>query len=104
LEGRQQKVRCERKEPYPDLVCVLVQVECTDSGARDRFYVLPWHDLCRVIVAGHANYLAKHGGIRPRKPESMHVGLHFSQIKSWEDKWDILKKSVQPVQSKLSSP
>ncbi len=102
MEGRQQKVRYERKEPYPDLVCVLVQVERMDSGTRDRFFVLPWRDLCRVIVNGHTKYLAKHGGIRPRNPESTHTGLQPSQIEAWEGKWEILKKSVRPVQSELT--
>jgi hypothetical protein len=97
MKGRQQIVRCARKEPYPDLICVLVQVARADSGASDRFYVLPWRDLCRVIVDHHTQYLAKHGGIRPKKPESMHTGLLPSQITAWEGKWDILKKSVRPV-------
>jgi hypothetical protein len=70
-----------------------------DSGTPDRFFVLPWRDLCKVIVDGHTKYLAKHGGIRPRKPESMHTGLQPSQIEAWEGKWEILKKSVRPVQN-----
>jgi hypothetical protein len=74
----------------------------SESGARDRFYVLPWRDLCRVIVDHHTKYLAKHGGIRPRKPESMHVGILPSEIAAYEGKWEILKKSVQPVQSELT--
>jgi hypothetical protein len=41
MQGQRQIVRCERKEPYPDLVCVLVQLGRADSGAVDRFYVLP---------------------------------------------------------------
>jgi len=97
MQGQQQIVRCERKEPYPNLICVLVQVAPVNSGAVDRFYVLPWRDLCHAVVDHHTKYLAKHGGIRPRKPESMHVQLHPSEIKTWEGKWDVLKKSVQPV-------
>jgi len=104
MEGQQQIVRSARDEPYPNLMCVLVQVARADSGGQNRFYVLPWRDLCRAIVDHHTKYLAKHGGIRPRKPESMHLQLHPSEIKLWEGKWDILKKSVQPVQSTLTSP
>jgi hypothetical protein len=97
MHGRKQIVRCERKEPYPALLCVLVQVAPIDSGTPDRFYVLPWRDLCRVMVDGHKKYLAKHGGIRPKKPESMHQSLLPTQIEAWEGKWDTLKKSVRPV-------
>jgi hypothetical protein len=102
MKGQQQIVRCARAEPVPNLICVLVQLARADSGARDQFYVLPWRELCRVMVEGHKNYLAKHGGIRPRAPESMHQSLLPSQIKAWEGKWEILKKSVQPVQSELA--
>jgi hypothetical protein len=58
--------------------------------------------LCRVIVAHHTEYLAKHSGIRPRKPESMHVAIHSADIAAYEGKWEILKKSVRPVQSELT--
>jgi hypothetical protein len=102
IKGRQQIVRRARQEAYPDLMCVLVQVGRTDSGARDRFYVLSWRDLCRVAVDHHTKYLAKHGGIRPRKPESMHMSLHSSEIAAYEGKWETLKKSVRPVQSELT--
>jgi hypothetical protein len=102
IKDRQQIVRCARQEPYPDLVCVLVQVAPADSGVRDRFYVLPWRDLCRAIVDHHTKYLAKHGGIRPRKPESMHLAILASEIAAYEGKWETLKKSVRPVQSELT--
>jgi hypothetical protein len=81
---------------------VLVQVARANSGVRDRFYVLPWCDLCGVIVDHHKKYLAKHGGIRPRKPESMHLAILSSEIAAYEGKWETLKKFVRPVQSELT--
>ena len=102
LKGQQQIVRCARKEPYPDLACVLAQLARANSGAVGRFYVLRWRDLCRAIVDHHTKYLAKNGGIRPKNPESMHVQLHPTETETWEGKWDILKKSVRPVQSELT--
>jgi hypothetical protein len=80
MKGQQQIVRCARNEPVPNLMCVLAQLARAGSGGQDRFYVLPWRDLCRVIVDHHTKYLLKHGGIRPRKPESMHVGILPSAI------------------------
>jgi hypothetical protein len=32
----------------------------------------------------------------------MHVQLHPTEIQTWEGKWDVLKKSVRPVQSELA--
>jgi len=103
MNGKQQIVRRARAEPVPNLICVLVQLAHAGSGGQDRFYVLSWRDLCKVIVDHHTNYLAKFGGIRPKKPESMHLQLHPSAIAAYEDKWDTLKKSVRPVQSELTS-
>src|SRR5215472_5926703 len=37
MQGRRQIVRCERKQPYPNLICVLVQVARAESDASDRF-------------------------------------------------------------------
>ena len=103
MKGQQQIVRCARNEPYPNLMCVLVQLARAGSGGQDRFYILPWRDPCKVIIDGHKNYLAKHGGIRPRKHESMHLQLHPSAIAAYEGKWDTLEKSVRPVQSELAA-
>src|SRR6266487_627649 len=102
IEGQKQIVGRIRDEPYPGLVCVLVQLARANSTARDRFFVLRWRELCRLMVDGHKAYLAKHGGMRPRKPESMHMALRPERIKEYEGKWDILKKSVQPTQSELA--
>ena len=102
MNGQQQIVRCERNEPVPNLMCVLVELAHAGSGGQDRFYVMPWRDLCRAVVNHHTNYLAKHGGIRPRKPESMHTQLHPEAVAAYEGKWEILKKSVRPVQSELT--
>src|SRR4029453_112961 len=47
MKGRQQIVPCARHEPYPNLMCVLVQLARAGSGGQDHFYILPWRDLCR---------------------------------------------------------
>lgn len=100
FQGRQQQVGRLVRAPYPDLVCVLVQLTPAGSGAKDRFFVLPWRELCRIVAGGHRKYLRKHGGIRPRKPESLHTALDPRQILNWEDRWDVLTKHVEPVRAK----
>ncbi len=75
FDGRSQVIKGELAEPYPGLVCVLVQLAKVDSGLVDRFFVLPWRELCQVIVTTHSEYLGRHGGIRPRKPESFQIAF-----------------------------
>ena len=97
FEGQRQIVRCMRQEPYPGLVCVLVQLARPDSRALDRYFVLPWRELCRIVVEGHSAFLEKHGGIRPKKPESVHTAVQPTILEKWEGKWDTLKEFVRPV-------
>jgi hypothetical protein len=97
FNGKRQLIGRRGRAPYPELVCVLVQLARPGSGARDRFFILPWRELCRTVVGAHRKYLKKHGGIRPRKPDSLHTALASRQILNWEDRWDILTKRVKPV-------
>jgi hypothetical protein len=97
FDGQRQIVKGALPEPYPDLVCVLVQLAKPDSGAHDRFFILPWKELCQVVVAHHSAWLGRHGGIRPKKPESLHTAVSLAQIAKWESRWDVLTKRVRPV-------
>ena len=50
MQGQQQIVRCARQEPYPNLVCALVQIARANSGALDRFYIL-----ARIVASSSRN-------------------------------------------------
>lgn len=97
MDGQRQVVRKRLRAPYPDLICVMVQLASADSRVKDRFFVLPWRELCRIVVGHHRTYLRKHGGVRPRKPESLHSALVPRQILKWENRWDLLTKRVKPA-------
>ncbi len=100
FDGPRQIVKGVLREPYPGLVCVCVQLAKLDSGILDRFFVLPWKELCQIVVTHHCDFLGKHGGIRPKKPESLHTAVSPSQIEQWEGQWDVLRTRVRPVPAK----
>jgi hypothetical protein len=50
-----------------DIVCVMVAL---NGYGSDRFYVLPLKTLQQLLIDGHCAYLAKHGGVRPKKYDS----------------------------------
>ena len=58
--------------PAGDLICVLVRLQ--PDGA-DRFYVLRWPELQRVLINGYRGYLERHGGRRPKRADSFHTAL-----------------------------
>src|SRR5262249_49670034 len=97
FDGPKQIIRRQLDEPYPDLICVMVQIAPPDSGCADRFFVLLWRELARIVVAGHTAYLAKHGGVRPRKPKSLHTALKPDALESWEGRWQVLREHVRPM-------
>jgi hypothetical protein len=79
----------------------MVQIAPADSSRRDRFYVLPWQALARIVAEGHREFLAKHGGVRPRQPKSLHTALKPAALAQWENRWDVLKKRVKPANKPL---
>jgi hypothetical protein len=97
FDGPKQIIRGQLDDPYPDLVCVMVQLAPPDSGRPDRFFVLPWRELARIVIAGHTTYLAKHGGVRPRQPRSLHTALKPEALESWEGRWQVLTERVRPT-------
>ena len=86
--GDVQKLGQPLAEPYPNIrfVMVLLGSERQD----DRFFILTWEQLRDVVVDGYREYLNRHGGIRPRRPDSLHVSLTADQIKAYEGKWETL--------------
>ena len=88
LDGQRQIIGEPKPEPYPGLRCVLVVLG--KEGSRDRFFILTWPELRDVLAAGYRQYLAKHGGIRPKAPESFHVSLSIREVEPFEDQWQTL--------------
>lgn len=74
FDGPKQIIRGQLPDPYPNLICVMVQVAPADSERHDRFYVLPWRELARIVIDGHTKYLAK--------PEP---GKNFYFLLDWEN-------------------
>ena len=58
--------------PAGDLICVFVRLH---TYGADRFYVLRWPELQRVLINGYRGYLKRHGGRRPRRADSFHTAL-----------------------------
>ncbi len=91
LRGKRQMVGPLVEQPVHDLVFVFVMLK--DYGA-DRFFILDWKDLQRLVVDGHRSYLKKHGGIRPKKPESLHTAVSRSQLDGYEDNWELIERRL----------
>ena len=82
FRGKRQVIGRPVREPVLRLVVVLVQL-----GERDRFYVCSWKALRKIVIRGHRAWLDKHGGRRPKNPESLHVSVSERSIRRFEGDW-----------------
>ena len=84
-----QRVLGRQETDNLDLIHVFVWLGHS-HGQKDRFFILTKHDFLSVVEKHYASYLAKHGGRRPRKPESMHTAVRVPDLESFEDNWELI--------------
>ncbi len=77
--------------PVLRLIVVFVII---DADGADRFYILTWRRLRDLIVRGHKAYLARHGGKRAEKWDSLHSAITEKTLKPYKDKWSIIEENL----------
>ena len=92
FEGDYQIVKGKTKITNPDLIYVLV--ELGDNYGEDKFYLLRKKQLQQLYFRNYKNWLKKHGGKKPRKPESLHCAIGARDLKKYEDNWGILEEET----------
>ena len=92
LIHKKQVVKRLLAPPVRNLVCVLVKLSST---AQDKFYILRWKDLQRLLTTGYKKYLALHGGRRPRKYDSFHCAIDPSQFQRYRDNWELVQRLLK---------
>jgi hypothetical protein len=92
FSGQRQSVGGSKKSPVAGLIVVFVAI---GRERDDRFYVLTWEQLRDLAKSAHANYLEKHGGIRPKKWDSKHTAIVEKQLESFKDRWDVLESHLR---------
>ena len=79
--------------PLPRLIHVFVWLGRRKEKA-DRFFVFTATDLQRCIKRGHTDFLQKHGGRRPKKPESFHTAVRTGDLEEYEGNWDVVHEQL----------
>jgi hypothetical protein len=92
MEGTRQKVHGIDTELDPELIYVFVHIGERPGG--DNFFILTQGTLQEIVYARHSAYLAKHKGVRPRSPESTHMGLLLRDLEEHHDRWDIIEERL----------
>lgn len=90
FDGEYQKISGKTKISNPNLIYVLV--ELGQNYGEDKFYLLRKKQFQQLLYKSHKTWLEQHGGKRPRKPHSLHLGIDSSKLTKYKDNWEILEK------------
>lgn len=93
MDGDKQILGEFTSEPYPNLYCVFVAL--TQDHKADRYFVFSWKELQNKVITHHRNYLEKHGGVRPKAPESKHCSISISELECYEDQWSKIFEAMK---------
>ena len=91
LDGKKQVPGKLTLPQYRELFYVFVLL---DRYGQDRFFIVEWRDLQRLVADHYRANLEKHGSIRPRRHDSFHAGLSISMLAEFEDRWEILEEAA----------
>ena len=90
FDGNKQIIGNRKPLSIPDLVCVFVVA--AEKYGEDQFFVLEWSKVQEIVIANYTRWLDSHGGVRPKKPDSLHCSITPSDIRDYRDKWPIITK------------
>ncbi len=92
MEGEKQILGKRVSPNIPHLMCVLVLA--TEYG-QDRFFILEWEELRDIIVSDYSDWLAAKGGIRPKKPDSLHCAATPTLLEKYKNRWKSITDKAQ---------
>ena len=81
-----------KPSPIRRLVFVFVRLGEEDD---DRFYVLTWRDLAKLMRKHHTAYLDRCGGVRPKRWDSLHCAISEPEMRPYEDRWNTVKRNLR---------
>lgn len=80
---------------YPDLIRVYVSLG--KNGEADRFFVLTEREFFTAIVTYFRNWIDRTGGVRPRKPGSLHTAIKLEVLLPYENRWDLVDAQLKAL-------
>lgn len=80
--------------PLPDAALIFVIVSIGSQMGGDRFFILDQGALQRLVKSNHESSSAKHGGIRPRNPQSTHTAVSMAQLNQFRDNRTLIESRL----------
>lgn len=79
---------------HPSLIVIYAWLSKTPAHS-DRYFIMTRADVNRIAREAYSNWMAKHNGVRPRKPESYHLALGIVDFHDWENRWDLITSQLK---------
>ncbi|MGY6550226.1 MAG: hypothetical protein ACXIU7_14655 [Roseinatronobacter sp.] len=80
--------------PALDAALIFVFVSIGQRSGEDRFFILEQGALQNLVQTNHAAWLANHGGIRPKNPQSTHTAVALTQLDQYRDNWALIDERL----------
>jgi hypothetical protein len=88
FDGNKQLIGNKKPLHIENMVCVFVIA--ADKYGEDQFYILEWSKVQDILIANHARWLGAHGGVRPKKPDSLHCSMVKQDLQDYKDNWSLI--------------
>jgi len=88
FDGKKQLLGNKKPLPIPQLVSVFVLA--AENYGEDQFFVIAWSKVQDIIIASYQRMLDSHGGVRPKKYDSMHCSITQPDLRDYKDNWSII--------------
>ena len=92
FDGNKQLIGDKKPLHIGNMVCVFVIA--ADKYGEDKFFILEWSKVQDILIANHARWLDSHGGVRPRKPDSMHCSIVEQDLRDYKDNWSLISSRL----------
>lgn len=73
---------------YPNVIWIMVKLKDQDISTA-RFFVATALQVQNVVIKHYRAMLAKHDGIRPRNPRTLHCALFIKDLTEFENNWSL---------------
>jgi len=92
FDGSKQLIGDKKPLTIPQLLFVFVLAG--EKYGEDQFFVLEWSKVQDILIANYTRWLDSHGGVRPRKPDSLHCSVVQSNLRDYKDNWSIISSRL----------
>ena len=92
FDGKKQIIG-ERKPPSIPIL-IFVFVVAGNKYGEDKFYILDWAQVQEIIISNHQKWLDLHGGVRPKRYDSLHCAIIQSDLDKFRDNWSIIENRL----------